>query len=188
MDSRVRKVMFGAVIAAAYAALTFLFLPISFGMFQFRVSEILTILPYFFPVAVPGLFVGCIIANLISPYGFADMLIGSVATLIAASITMQIGKYGHSESVARKALACLPPVFINALFIGAMIASWMVSAGEVSTFFAAFSLYFVQVAFGQAAVLYLLGLPLMIYLPRMGVIDRLKQVYSGVENDGEDEN
>jgi len=183
--TQVRKLVFGAVIAALYAGLTFLSasLLIAYGPFQFRISEVLTILPFFFPVAVPGLFVGCIIANILSPYGFADMLIGSTATLFAALCTMRLGKSEKSEYITVKALACLPPVIFNAVFIGALIAYFMVGAGEADSFWAAFVVNALQVGFGQLVVLYVLGLPLMIYLPRMGVIHRLKQLYSRGEQE-----
>ena len=176
---QVRKVVFGAAIAALYTVLTFLSasLLIAYGPFQFRISEVLTILPFFFPIAVPGLFVGCILANLLSPYGFADMVIGSLATLLAALCTMKLGKSENSEYLRVKALACLPPVLFNAVFIGALIAYFMVAGGETDAFWAAFVVNALQVGFGQLVVLYILGLPLMIYLPRMGVIHRLKQLY-----------
>jgi len=177
--TQVRKVIFGAIIAALYTVLTFLsasFL-IAYGPFQFRISEVLTILPFFFPVAVPGLFVGCILANILSPYGFADMIVGSTATLFAALCTMRLGKSDKSEYLTVKALACLPPVIFNALFIGALIAYFMVGAGEADAFWAAFVVNALQVGFGQLVVIYILGLPLMIYLPRMGVIHKLKQLY-----------
>lgn len=179
MNTQVRKVMFAGVVAAAYAVMTVVIYPISYGPLQFRVSEALTILPFFLPVAVPGLFVGCILANMLSPYGFGDMVIGSAATLCAALITMQIGKSRNNETIPVKALACLPPVLVNAVFIGAMIAYFMVGAGEADAFWAAFALNALQVGFGQLVVLYVLGLPLMILLPKMGVIDRLKNIYKG---------
>ena len=177
MNNNVRKLIFSSVIAALYVAMTTIFLPISFQEFQFRIAEVLAILPYFFPVAVPGLFVGCLIANIFSPFGFADMLVGSLATLFASLITMRLGKSAGNETIANKALACLPPVVINAVFIGALIAYFMVGAGEADTFWTAFALNALQVGFGQLVVIYVLGLPLMIYLPATGVIDRLKDIY-----------
>ncbi|MCL2628726.1 MAG: QueT transporter family protein [Oscillospiraceae bacterium] len=179
--TQVRKLIFAAAIAAIYTAMTFIFAPIAYGSFQFRISEMLTILPFFFPLAVPGLFVGCIIANLLSPYGFADMIVGSAATLFAALCTMRLGKSENSEYLSVKALACLPPVLFNAVFIGALISYFMVGAGETDAFWAAFVVNALQVGFGQLVVIYIIGLPLMVYLPRMGVIKRLKQLYGGAE-------
>jgi len=175
---QVRKLIFAASIAGLYAALTFVIAPIAYGAFQFRVSEFLTILPFFFPLAVPGLFVGCIIANILSPYGFVDMVIGSVATLLAALCTMRLGKSDRSEYISVKAIACLPPVLFNAVFVGALIAYFMVGAGDADNFWTAFVVNALQVGFGQLVIVYIIGLPLMIYLPKMGVIDRLKQLYN----------
>lgn len=81
-----------AVIAAVYAILTVVLSPISYGPIQFRLSEALTILPAFTPAAVPGLFIGCLIANLMSPVGLVDIICGSAATLIAAFISYKLRK------------------------------------------------------------------------------------------------
>lgn len=59
------KVAQGAIIAALYVVLTVIFAPISFGEMQVRISEALTILPMFTPAAIPGLFVGCVLGNLL---------------------------------------------------------------------------------------------------------------------------
>ena len=77
----------GAIIAALYVVMTMLATAVglSNGAIQFRISEALCILPIFFPEAVPGLFVGCLISNLMVP-GVAiwDIIFGSIATLIGA--------------------------------------------------------------------------------------------------------
>ena len=93
------------IIAAAYAALTLLFYPLSYGLSQLRVSEGLCILPYFTPAAVPGLFLGCIVANIFGGFGLLDIVCGSLATLIAAYATYKI---------KNKWLAPLPAVLANA--------------------------------------------------------------------------
>ena len=64
-DSRVKQMVQGAAIAAVYVVLTMAFRPISFGPVQFRISEALCVLPYFTPAAVPGVFLGCLISNLL---------------------------------------------------------------------------------------------------------------------------
>ncbi len=74
----------GAIIAAMYVALTIIFAPISFGAVQVRIAEVLTILPLFTPAAIPGLFIGCIIANGIGGGIILDVVFGSLATLIGA--------------------------------------------------------------------------------------------------------
>ena len=146
----IRRIAFAGVIAALYAALTVAVAPIAYGPLQFRIAEALCILPFFFPAAVPGLFVGCVIANLISPYGMLDVVVGSVASLLAGLCTMQISKAGR-ERLPVKILACLPPVVFNAIFIGALIAWFMVGFDEAGAArFAAIFLYLLMAAKGEA--------------------------------------
>ena len=85
--SRIMFIVRAALIAALYAALTLALYPISYGPVQFRVSEALTLLPVFMPEAIPGLFVGCLLANLIGSATIWDIVFGSLATLIAAVLT-----------------------------------------------------------------------------------------------------
>ena len=77
-----RRMVEGAMIAALYVALTYFsrLLGLADGAVQFRLSELLTVLPAFTPAAVSGLTIGCLIANLGSPYGIADIISGTVAT------------------------------------------------------------------------------------------------------------
>ena len=75
-----------AMIAALYVVLTLLFEPISFSYIQVRIAEVLTILPLFTPAAVPGLFVGCLLGNLIGGATILDVVFGSLATLIGAAL------------------------------------------------------------------------------------------------------
>ena len=84
MHITTRKLTAAAVTGAAYAALTMLLAPISYGAIQCRVSEVLCILPFFIPCTAWGLFAGCAIANLLSAAGIFDVVFGSLATLIGA--------------------------------------------------------------------------------------------------------
>lgn len=102
-----------AVIAAVYATLTIILMPFSYGVMQVRVSEALTILPYFTPAAIPGLFIGCLVSNMIGPYGLLDMVLGSSASLIAAVLSY----YLRSKPL----LVPLPPVIANGIIIGSML-------------------------------------------------------------------
>ena len=95
-----------AVIAAIYVVLTIIFAPFSFGEVQVRISEALTILPFFTPAAIPGLFVGCIIANLFGGAIPADIIFGSIATLLGA-----LGTYALRKK--SRFLAPLPPIIAN---------------------------------------------------------------------------
>lgn len=108
-----RSLCISAVIAALYAALTLLLAPISFGAVQLRVSEALTLLPMMMPQAIPGLFIGCLIANLYTGL-ITDIIFGSLSTLLAA-----IGTYLLRRTPA---LAAACPVLTNAVIVGLVVA------------------------------------------------------------------
>lgn len=85
-DSKVLQLTYAAIIAASYVALTLVLAPFSFGPMQVRVAEALTILPLFTPAAIPGLTIGCLIANLMGGAVILDVIFGSLATLIGAAL------------------------------------------------------------------------------------------------------
>ena len=89
-----RSLALSGVIAALYAALSLVStaMGLGFGTVQLRLSEALCVLPILFPEAVPGLAVGCLVTNLLSPYGAADLIFGTLATLLAAVLTRRIRK------------------------------------------------------------------------------------------------
>ena len=99
-----------AMIAAIYVVLTIVLAPISYGEVQLRVSEALTILPVFTPAAIPGLFVGCFLGNLLGGCVLPDLIFGSLATLLGAIGTWLLR--GHN-----KYLAPLPPIISNVLIV-----------------------------------------------------------------------
>lgn len=103
------------VIAALYVVLSLLLFPFTFGIFQFRLSEALTILPLFFAESVPALFVGCFITNIFGG-GVYDMLIGSFATLIAAFGTYLAGRYIKNKYL-KFLVGVLCPVIANAFAV-----------------------------------------------------------------------
>ena len=150
-----------AIVGAAYAVLTMALAPISYGAIQLRVSEVLCILPYFMPCTAWGLFIGCAAANLLTGNIF-DIIFGSLATLAAALLTAAIGKRKHT--LANSALACLMPVVFNALVVGAVITA-AYEGMDLFQHFGVFALNAAYVGLGEAIVLYVLGLPLMRYLP-----------------------
>ncbi len=82
--SAAKQMAQGGIIAVLYVILTFVFAPISFGAVQVRIAEALTILPLFTPAAVPGLFIGCLLANIFGGGIIWDVIFGSIATLIGA--------------------------------------------------------------------------------------------------------
>ena len=107
-----------AMIAAIYVVLTIVFAPISFGQIQFRIAEALTILPAFTPAAIPGLFVGCLIGNILGGAVLPDIIFGSLATLIGAVCTWKLGAiFTYLLRNRSKWLAPLPPIIANTVLI-----------------------------------------------------------------------
>lgn len=108
-DPKVTWITQGAAIAALYVVLTLVFAPISFGPVQLRIAEALCILPMFTPAAVPGLFIGCLIANLLGGGIMLDVVFGSLATLIGAVLGYMLR--------SNRWLVPLPAVIANALIV-----------------------------------------------------------------------
>ena len=152
-----------AIVAAAYAALTIVLAPISYGAVQFRVSEALTVLPFFMPCTVWGLWIGCILANLYTG-SLADIVFGSLATLLAALLTAYFGKKGNT--VKNRLLGCLMPVVFNAVIVGAVL-TWGYQIQEFSSPMASYGFNALTVGLGEAAVLYLIGYTLLRQLPKI---------------------
>ncbi len=157
-NSKTLYIVQGALIAAAYAALTYLasVFGIAYGGIQFRFSEALTILPVLTPAAIPGLTIGCLIANLASPYP-ADMLFGTLATLLAAVAARAVRKITIRGIPI---LSPLAPVVINALIIGMEISVFL----PEGLTFAGFAYSALTVGAGELAVCYVLGIPLLLLL------------------------
>ena len=99
-----------AMIAAIYVVLTMVFAPFSYGEVQVRISEALTILPVFTPAAIPGLFIGCLISNILGGCIVPDIIFSSLATLIGAVFTYTLRN-------SSKFLAPLPPIIANILIV-----------------------------------------------------------------------
>ena len=95
-------------IAGLYVTFTFLLSAISFGPIQVRIAEALTLLPILYPEAIPALFLGCLLANLLGPFGVVDIIFGSLTTLIAAFLT-----YYFRRSI----FAYLSPIICNAFIV-----------------------------------------------------------------------
>ena len=123
MNKTTKLVTQGAAIAAIYVVLTLI--ANAFGLanyaIQVRFSEALTILPYFTPVAIPGLFVGCIISNILTGCMPLDTVFGSLATLIGAVGTYLISKKLNQNKTAQY-LAPVPPIVANTLIVPFVLA------------------------------------------------------------------
>lgn len=139
-----RKLVRSSLIAATYISLTLMFAPFSYGPIQVRISEALTVLPFLWVDAIPGLFVGCLIANILGGLGLVDIVFGSLATLGAAIVTSRMPNLW---------LAPLPPVIINALVVGTYL-SVLFQIPVVAAIG--------YVGAGQAVSAYVLGIPLLL--------------------------
>jgi len=132
-----------ALIAAVYATVTIALAPISYGQLQVRVSEALTVLPFFTPAAIPGLFVGCIVANIFGGGGPIDIIFGSLATLMAAYL---------SYKMPRKWLVPIPPIILNGMVIGSVL-NYLYGMPLIISM--------LWVGLGETMACYVIGYPLM---------------------------
>ena len=108
-NKSLRYLTTAAMIAAIYAVLCILLAPISYAAIQVRIAEALTILPAFTPAAIPGLTVGCLLANILGGCPIMDIIFGTLATLIGA-----VGTYLLRS---RKTLIWMPPVVSNTIIV-----------------------------------------------------------------------
>ena len=156
-----------AVIAALYVVLTLPFAQFAFGPIQFRLAEIMVVLPIFTPAAIPGLTLGCFLANLLNPMGpnVIDMIFGSLATLIAAILTRWVyQKTVKLIKTKRNVLALIPPVIVNGLIVGTYLPFILTSDGQVTGTLIAVNILYV--ALSEAVVVYALGLPFLLVLKK----------------------
>lgn len=153
-----RQITLAAMVAALYAVLSYFgnIFGLTYGAVQCRFAEALCVLPFLFPATAPGLFVGCIITNLRSTVGPLDIVLGSLATLLAALWTAKM---------PNRFLAPLPPVICNGVIVGGMIAWYEVGFGP--GFWTAFAFNGVSVAVGELLACYVLGSILLSVLPRV---------------------
>lgn len=177
---RTRTIAHAGVIAATYAALTLLVIqtPLGYGPVQFRLSEALTVVACLTPAAVPGLWIGAMVANafMLSQFGVLglfDVVFGGAATLAGAWWTWR-----HRD---RAVVALAGPVIANALIVPAYLPLMLGVAGVsfyslpglgIDASRAWWSMYLfgvVTVGVGEAAVVYGLGLPLLAGVKRLGV-------------------
>ena len=144
-----------AVISALYFCITMLTAPISFGPIQIRIGESLTLLPILFPESAIGLAVGCALANISSPFGLIDVIVGSAVTLVAGILTSKCKNIY---------VAGLPPVLLNAIILPFV---WLCMGVE--------EFYFLNVLYltvSQSIVVYLIGIPVVKAIKKVPVLNR----------------
>lgn len=157
----------GALIAAAYAGLTYLsnIFGLAYGPIQLRLSEALTVLPVFTPAAVLGLTVGCFLGN-IGSFNVLDMVFGTTATLTAALLTYLLRKYLFK---GLPILSLLPPIIVNSAVIGAEISLFYLpqNAG-----YWGFVISALEVGVSEAVVCFVFGIPLYLVIKKYKIFEK----------------
>lgn len=168
----------GALIAALYVVLTYaqeMLLPQTTSMaVQFRASEMLTMLAVLTPTAIPGLTVGCVLANLVSVGSLPiDMVMGSLATLIA---TFCMWKLRNIRIKGLPILSALMPALFNGIIVGWEIEAFFIEGGF---HFGSFLIQVGLVALGELGVCFILGLPFFKAVEKTGVLKLRKAESEG---------
>lgn len=162
------------VIAAVYLVVTYILAPISFGPLQFRLSEVLTILPALTTAALPGLAIGVFLSNLLNPesLGLIDVVFGTLATVIAAMITYKLAQYMRVKEVKPnlKQLLLLfsPAVIANGLIVGIYLPFLLRELFPQLTI-TVFLTNILSIAFCEAIVVYLIGIPFYLRLRNLSL-------------------
>ena len=145
----VKDLTVAAVVAALYAVLGYFgnVFGLTFGVIQIRFAEALTVLPFLFPATAPGLAVGCLITNLLSPYGPIDVILGTLATAIAAWLTAKMPRWY---------LAAIPPILVNVVILCPMWA-WAEIGSFGGAFWAVCGYNAVTFVIGETIACYVLG-------------------------------
>ena len=156
-----RQIALSGIVAGLYAAVTLLTASFSYSNIQFRIAEALCPLVALEPSLTIGLTLGCLIANLFSTVSALDILVGTAATLLGCLLTARL---------SRTWLLPLPTILTNTLLVGSMLA-WVMLPREL--FWEGLLLFGAEVAAGEAAVLYLLGVPLYLFLKKSGTVEQL---------------
>lgn len=163
----IRFIVLNGLLAGLYVVFTLPFANIAYGPIQFRLAEVLTVFPIFSVAAIPGVTLGCFIANLINPnnLGPVDIIGGTLATLIAGYFSWLIGK-------KNKPLGIIPPIVFNGLIVGGYLAFLLVAPGSTVTV-QAIGISMLSVAGSEAVLLVVLGLPLIAVIAKTKIKDLL---------------
>ena len=150
MRNSTRKIAMIGIVAALYAVITLVLGFISYGPIQFRIAEIMTLLPLFGKEYILALTLGCFLANVIGPYGIPDIIFGTIATFISVYLVYITGKLMHGKK-GYVLIASLWPTIVNAIIIGIML-------NIISGFPLIISI--LEVGFGEFVVITIIGVPL----------------------------
>lgn len=185
-NPNVLQIVLAGVIAALYVVLCLPFSVFSFGIVQFRIAEALAVLPVFTPAAVPGLFIGCLLSNILNPQnlGLIDIVGGSLTTLLAAYLTFYFAKTyrgimreerqnkgrGTEEKLWKKRfmrfLVLLPPVVLNAVIVGTYLPYLLAAPGETVSAVVIIGAI-ASIFLSQTIIVYTLGILILLTLEKL---------------------
>ena len=152
-----RQIALNGVAASLYAAITILTASFAYGNIQFRIADALCVLE---PSLTVGLTLGCLISNIFSTVSALDIVIGTAGTLLGCLLAARVKKDW---------LVPVPIMLANAVLVGAMLAYVLTPTALVQGFFINGG----EVLLGEAVVLYLLGVPLLVFFRKNGVMEKL---------------
>ena len=164
---RILFVVINGIIAALYVVLTLPFAQFAYGPLQVRLAEVMAVLPAFSVGFVPGVTLGCFLANLFNPgnLGPIDIIFGTLATLIAGFLSYAIAK-------KKRFLGIIPPILVNGIIVGGYLPFLLAdAASEVTAYMVVISM--LEVAASEAALLIVLGLPLMLVISKLRLGDKI---------------
>ena len=165
--NNIRRIVFSGVIAALYVVLTLPMAQFAFGPIQCRLAEVLTVLPSYAGGFIPGVSLGCFLANLLNPsnLGPVDIIGGTLATVTAGFLSRLVGK-------KNKILGIIPPVVINGIIVGGYLPFLLVDPGSEVTA-AAVALSMFEVAASEAVILVVIGIPVILLINKSAALKRL---------------
>lgn len=150
MRQNTKKLTTLGLVAALYAVITLALSGISYGPIQFRMAEVMVLLPLLGKEYILALTIGCFLANVIGPYGVPDIIFGTLATFISTYLVYLTGKT-MKDKKGHLLIASLWPTIVNAIIIGIMLNKFLGFPLILSM---------LQVGFGQFVVITIIGVPL----------------------------
>lgn len=148
------KLVKTAVVAALYTVLTVALAPISYGIIQFRISEVMVLLAFFNPIYIGGLTLGCLISNIFGGNGPLDIIFGTFATFISVVSISLTAKFLKTNKISL-IIASLWPVIFNGIIIG-----WMLNVISGAPLL----LTMAEIALSEFIIVSVIGVPLALLL------------------------
>lgn len=164
--SNLRFLLVSAMVAAIYFIFTVVPAPLSYGgIIQFRFAEIMVLLVFIDKRYIPGLVLGCFLANLLSPFGIMDAVLGTLGSLFSVvmiALTVRFG-VGFVNNLNEKRTRIIAALYVSSLWpvlSSVIIAFGLMLAGNPAAYWSLVG----SIAFGQFVVISVVGVPLFIYI------------------------